>query len=142
MQRPTIICLCGSTRFYPAFQEANFRETLDGKIVLSVRFYPHAQNDAHGEDKGITPEQKRDLDNLHLREIDLADEILMLNVGVTSEIRRAEKFSMRSQTRNLFVGLSLNGDTSLKLRQRKPSNARLYPLVPQHTSQPDSLNNG
>lgn len=33
--RPTIVCLCGSTRFLQAFREANLRETLDGKIVLS-----------------------------------------------------------------------------------------------------------
>jgi len=33
---PTIVCLCGSTRFGEAFREANLRETLAGKIVLSI----------------------------------------------------------------------------------------------------------
>ena len=56
--RPTIVCLCGSTRFYEAFQRANFEETMAGKIVLSVGFYPHAQDEMHGEDVGVTPEQK------------------------------------------------------------------------------------
>lgn len=79
--RPKIVCLCGSTRFYPAFQEANYRETMAGNIVLSVGFYPHAQSEMHGEDKGCTPEQKIALDELHKRKIDLADEILVLNVG-------------------------------------------------------------
>src|SRR5689334_18392037 len=34
--KPTIVCLCGSTRFSEAFQKANFDETLDGKIVLTI----------------------------------------------------------------------------------------------------------
>lgn len=79
--RPTIVCLCGSTRFYAAYQEANFRETMAGKIVLSVGFFPHAVREMHGEGVGITPEQKEALDTLHMRKIDLADEILVINVG-------------------------------------------------------------
>jgi len=78
---PKIVCLCGSTRFYRAFQEANYQETMNGHIVLSVGFYPHAQEEMHGEQMGITVEQKEALDRLHLRKIDLADEVLVLNVG-------------------------------------------------------------
>lgn len=83
MNRPKIVCLCGSTRFYERFQLANFQETMAGNIVLSVGFYPHAacSKQAHGEDVGITPEQKLALDELHKRKIDLADEVLVLNVG-------------------------------------------------------------
>lgn len=81
IELPTIVCLCGSTRFYPAFQEANYRETMAGNIVLTVGFYPHAQEQMHGEDKGCTPEEKEALDKLHLKKIDLADEVLVLNVG-------------------------------------------------------------
>ena len=36
MKKPIIVCLCGSTRFSKAFQETNLRETLDGKIVLTI----------------------------------------------------------------------------------------------------------
>lgn len=79
--RPRIVCLCGSTRFYTAFQEANYLETMAGRIVLSVGFYPHAQAEAHGEERGCTPEQKIALDELHKRKIDLADEVLVLNVS-------------------------------------------------------------
>ena len=32
----TIITLCGSTRFMEAFEKANLRETLKGKIVLTI----------------------------------------------------------------------------------------------------------
>lgn len=80
MRRPTIVCLCGSTRFYEAFQSANYEETMAGRIVLSVGFYPHRIAQVHGEDVGCTLEQKIALDELHMRKIDLADEILVLNV--------------------------------------------------------------
>lgn len=79
--RATIVCLCGSTRFYREFMKANFTETMDGKIVLSVGFYPHAGEEMHGEKIGITPEQKEVLDKLHLQKVLLSDEILVLNVG-------------------------------------------------------------
>jgi hypothetical protein len=88
---PTIVCLCGSTRFYDAFQHANYAETLAGRIVLSVGFYPHSAAQAHGAGVGITPDQKIMLDELHKRKIDLADEILVLNVnGYVGDSTRSE----------------------------------------------------
>jgi hypothetical protein len=81
--RPSIVVLCGSTRFHAAFQRANYEETMQGKIVLSVGFYanPAVLAQVHGENVGITPEEKLQLDELHKRKIDLADEVLILNVG-------------------------------------------------------------
>jgi hypothetical protein len=79
-----IVCLCGSTKFYEQFMNANYRETLAGKIVLSVGFFLHSPNapgQVHGGDVAITADQKAMLDELHLRKIDLADEVLILNVG-------------------------------------------------------------
>lgn len=73
--RPTIVCLCGSTRFKEAFEKASREETLAGRIVLSVGLFAHADGIT------LTPEQKDALDQLHLRKIDMADEILVLNVG-------------------------------------------------------------
>lgn len=78
---PSIVCLCGSTRFYATFQEANYRETMAGNIVLSVGFYPHSSEQAHGESIGITPAQKEELDRLHFRKIELADRVVILNCG-------------------------------------------------------------
>jgi hypothetical protein len=78
---PKIVCLCGSTRFKDAFDEANYQLTMAGNIVLSVGFFMHATGNRHGEDIGATPEQKIALDELHKRKIDLADEVLILNVG-------------------------------------------------------------
>lgn len=80
-KKPRVVCLCGSSRFYEAFQRANYEETMAGRIVLTIGFYPHAQTEVHGEAVGCTPEQKVALDELHKHKIDLADEILVLNVG-------------------------------------------------------------
>lgn len=79
--RPVIVCLCGSTRFKDAFDEAIYTETMAGRIVLSVGFYMHATGNRHGQDVGATPEQKIALDELHKRKIDLCDEVYVLNVG-------------------------------------------------------------
>jgi hypothetical protein len=73
--KPTIVCLCGSTRFREAYEKAQKEETLAGKIVLTVGLFGHAEAlDMEGPTKKM-------LDELHLRKIDLADEILVLNVG-------------------------------------------------------------
>jgi len=96
-RRPNVVCLCGSTRFYDEFQLANYQETMAGNIVLSVGFYPHSTEQAHGEKIGITEQQKKELDELHKRKIDLADEVLVLNVGgyigqsTENEIQYAER---------------------------------------------------
>ena len=83
---PRVVCLCGSTRFMTAFQEANLRETLAGKIVLSVGC--NTQTDA---DLGLTAEQKTAADVLHKQKIALADEILVLNInGYIGESTRLE----------------------------------------------------
>lgn len=81
MTKPKVVCLCGSTKFKDAFDEANFKETMKGNIVLSVGFFHHKNKvQEHGEHVGITEEEKIKLDELHKRKIDLADEILVLNV--------------------------------------------------------------
>lgn len=80
MNRPIIVCLCGSTRFSEAYREANLRETLAGKIVLSIGIDTKSDHDLMlaGE---LTEADKERLDELHLRKIDLCDEVLILNVG-------------------------------------------------------------
>ncbi len=101
--KPTIVCLCGSTRFYRQFTEANYRETMAGKIVLSVGFYPHATAEMHGEGIGITSDKKAALDELHKRKIDLADEVLVLNVnGYIGQSTRSEIEYARANGKPLF----------------------------------------
>jgi hypothetical protein len=75
MIKPKIVCLCGSTRFKDAYEKAMRDETLEGKIVLTVGLFGHQEGlDMEGPVKTM-------LDDLHLRKIDLADEVLFLNVG-------------------------------------------------------------
>lgn len=121
MNKPKIVCLCGSTRFYEAFQQANYEETMQGKIVLSVGFYPHNQVKAHGQEVGCTPEQKAILDELHLRKIDLADEVLILNVDgyIGQSTLREVQYAMthNKRVRYLFpdlVPMFLLGDENAK----------------------------
>lgn len=79
---PIIVCLCGSTRFSAAFRDANLRETLDGKIVLSIGCDMRSDSEIFGHlPADELARIKTRLDELHLRKIDLADEILVLNVG-------------------------------------------------------------
>ncbi|MBD0734279.1 hypothetical protein [Streptomyces sp. CBMA29] len=69
--RPEIVCVCGSTRFVDEMRAANRDLTFAGVIVV-----------APGEaDELITSEQKTALDALHLRKIDLADRVLVVNPG-------------------------------------------------------------
>jgi hypothetical protein len=78
--RPRIVCLCGSTRFFRTFQAANLRETLAGRIVLSIGAAVRS-DDEHfaGMAEAERAALKARLDELHLRKIDLADEIYVLN---------------------------------------------------------------
>jgi hypothetical protein len=75
-KRPTVVCLCGSTRFSEAFRNANFSETLAGRIVLTIGCDFKSDEDLH-----LSNGDKERLDELHKRKIDLADEVLILNVG-------------------------------------------------------------
>jgi hypothetical protein len=85
--KPKVVCLCGSTRFKAEFIAANYRETMAGKIVLTVGWFSHSDADVYFP--GET--EKRALDELHKRKIDLADEIFVVNVsGYVGESTRGE----------------------------------------------------
>ena len=71
-----VITLCGSTRFKDAFLQAQKRLTLEGNIVISVGLFGHA-----GDNEVWTEGTKEMLDDMHLRKIDLADEVFVINVG-------------------------------------------------------------
>jgi 8-oxo-dGTP pyrophosphatase MutT (NUDIX family) len=97
LMRPKIVCLCGSTKFHDEFVLANYQETMKGHIVLSVGFFMHTPQTVHGQTLGCTPGQKIKLDQLHKKKIEMADEILVLDIGgyigdsTRSEIEHAEK---------------------------------------------------
>ncbi len=98
-KKPTVVCLCGSTRFMDTFNEAGWIETLAGCIVLSVGVSKHLPPDHGGESLG--PQVVEMLDELHWRKIDLADEVLVLNVGgyighsTRREIQYAERVGVK-----------------------------------------------
>jgi hypothetical protein len=73
--RPRVVCLCGSTRFRDGFEAANREATLEGSIVLAPGVFGHA--DAFTP----TPEERADLDALHLRKIDMADVVWVIATG-------------------------------------------------------------
>lgn len=71
-----VITLCGSTKFKEHYLEAQKRLTLEGNIVISVGLFGHS-----GDDEVWTEGTKAMLDDMHLRKIDMADEIFVINVG-------------------------------------------------------------
>lgn len=75
-KRMKVVILCGSTRFKEQFLEAQKRLTLEGCIVISVGLFGHS-----GDEEVWEPGTKEMLDEMHLRKIDMADEIFVINVG-------------------------------------------------------------
>lgn len=108
-ERPTIVCLCGSTRYKDHFARAGFHETLAKRIVLSIGCDAKSDNELK-----ITDEMKKQLDELHLRKIELADEVLIIDVdgyvgeSTRNEIAHAERLGkkLRSYTRE-YLGTEL-----------------------------------
>ena len=77
---PRVVCLCGSTRFIETFAIKTWELELEGFIVLGCTLLPawYCPNRSHfAEALGV----KAQRDEHHLRKIDLADEVLVLNVG-------------------------------------------------------------
>ena len=77
--RPEIVCICGSTRFVDEMSAANRDLTFAGVIVVAPGVFLRAED--READELITNEQKTALDALHLRKIDLADRVLVVNPG-------------------------------------------------------------
>ena len=96
-QRPTIVCLCGSVRFREEFERATKEETCKGNIVLSVGYFP---TEAEKQEEFFL-KHKPNLDQLHFRKIELADGVLILNVGgyigesTANELAHARKLGKR-----------------------------------------------
>lgn len=91
-RKPTIVCLCGSTRFYNEFQEANYQESMKGNIVITLGWYPDRENVPE-----VTPDEKIKLDALHFKRIEMADEILVLNINgyIGDSTRREMSHAMK-----------------------------------------------
>lgn len=72
---PVVVTLCGSTKFKTEYEDESRKLGLANFLVISVSLYGHADADI----SPITPEQKEQLDLLHLRKIDLSDEIRVVS---------------------------------------------------------------
>ncbi len=95
-----VITLCGSTRFKEEFLEAQKRLTLEGNIVISVGLFGHS-----GDEEVWTPGTKEMLDDMHLRKIDMADGIFVINVGgyIGSSTRREIEYARARGKRVFFL---------------------------------------
>jgi hypothetical protein len=79
-RRPKVVVLCGSTRYWEQLHEANAYETAAGRIVLAPGCNLK-QSHPLWADPAQADRLKLVLDDLHLRKIDLADEVLVVNPG-------------------------------------------------------------
>lgn len=74
ISKPTVITLCGSTKFKKEFEKVQKQLTLKGYIVISVGLFGHC-----GDKEAFEGLNKKMLDDLHKRKIDLSDEIFVIN---------------------------------------------------------------
>lgn len=99
--RPTITVLCGSTRFADAFRDANLQLTLRGHIVLTIGCDTKTEDELHSDPAEIVRIKAR-LDELHKRKIDLADEVLVLDVdGYIGDSTRGEVAYARARHKHV-----------------------------------------
>jgi hypothetical protein len=85
---PRVVCLFGSLRFAALFRAERRRLTAQGAIVLGPE----------ETDRELTPDHRAMLGKLHLRRIDLADEVRIISVdGYLGEATRRELDYARSR---------------------------------------------
>jgi predicted TIM-barrel enzyme len=83
--RPPIICICGSSRFCDLIAVEAWNQEKMGNIVLGMHLLPDWYWQATGK-VGIGHAAEQEgcaavLDELHLRKIDMADSIIVVNQG-------------------------------------------------------------
>lgn len=79
--RPVVACLIGSCRFVAAFGDASIRETRAGKIVMSGTSYDIPEDHPDAGFSAETREYAESCTQITRMKIDLADEVLVINVG-------------------------------------------------------------
>ena len=77
-----IITLCGSTKFKDDFMRVQKELSLQGNIVISVGLFGHSGDNEVWENmsEGELTKTKIMLDDMHKRKIDMADEIMVIDV--------------------------------------------------------------
>lgn len=98
--RPRIITLCGSSRFPEAFHLVNAHFSMQGIVVISLGLFGHVDAPVGARfltsDGNEQTNEKRALDQLHYRKIDISDGIFVVNVGgyVGSSTRREIAYAL------------------------------------------------
>jgi hypothetical protein len=72
---PTVVCICGSGKFWEEMQRQRRQLTQEGKIVLGPEVRADGTSDADADHNPNKPS----LDELHLRKIDISDEVLVVD---------------------------------------------------------------
>lgn len=84
-KRPKVYTLCGSSRFPDAFHLVNAHLSMQGHVVISLGLFGHADQPQGARfltsDGDESTKEKVQLDQLHLRKIDVSDAIFVVNVG-------------------------------------------------------------
>ncbi len=79
IKKPRIICLCGSSRFVDLMAIIAWQFERDERVIcLTLHLLPSwytSQSDHQAEFEGV----KEKMDELHLRKIDISDEIFVVN---------------------------------------------------------------
>ncbi|MBY0038667.1 hypothetical protein H7U08_19330 [Bacillus cereus] len=109
-----IITLCGSTKFKEAFEEVNESLTLLGHIVLSVGVF------VHSKELIVRPNQKKLLDKLHKKKIDLSDEIFVIDVNgyIGSSTRNEIEYAKRKNKKINYLS-DINNPFTIKPQVNK-----------------------
>lgn len=98
--KPKIVCLCGSTRFTPLMMMIEWQYAKQGILALGwfVRPTSEGEQEHHlAEKEGV----HEIFDELHKCKIDLADEVMVLNVGG-------------------YIGESTRSEINYAIKQNKP----------------------
>lgn len=96
-----IVTLCGSTKFMENFHQVNRALSLQGNIVISLGLFGHSEvSPDWGTDDKPSMAKVR-LDELHLRKIDLAHSIYVINVGgyIGTSTRREIEYAIETGKR-------------------------------------------
>lgn len=92
-----VITLCGSARFKQAFREMEMKLTKLGYAVFSLGFFEKS------EGIEITPEEAQLFGEIHLKKIDLADEIFVIDVdGYIGESTQQEIDYAKAQNKIIY----------------------------------------
>lgn len=102
---PRIVCICGSTRFAKRMNQEADRLTREGFIVVRPEVVTYS---ARRDPQKVHPALKKRLDALHMDKIDLADEVLVVNVNG------------RGLPRGGYIGKSTTSEIEHAIRCGKP----------------------